>query len=41
MTEEDKKAAEVWKQMGVPVVYRPAGDRQLMIKFPYAPDNAA
>lgn len=39
MTPLEKKAAEVWKQKTVPVIYRPGGNRPLMIKFPYAPDN--
>jgi hypothetical protein len=36
---ETQRAREIWKQKTVPVVFRPGGNRPLMVKFPFAPDN--
>jgi hypothetical protein len=39
METRDQKAAAIWKQKTIPVVYRVGSGIPLMIKLPFSPDN--
>jgi hypothetical protein len=39
MDRQDPKLREIWKQKKIPVVYRQAGSKPLLLRLPYTEDN--